>query len=68
MVQDARATGTEYKTTGIAYKPAYKKLAKKPYSGCNLLATIGIDREKVGKNENSHNSLKKGILGQKKAS
>ena len=42
--ESQRATGTDDTVDQSAYKPAYKKLAKKPYSGCDGVALIGTDK------------------------
>ncbi len=40
-----KATGTDGKPTESAYKPAYKKLTKKPYSGCNQSSSFGNKKQ-----------------------
>ena len=64
--QKRRATGTD----GIAYKPAYKKLAKKPYSGCDRSATIGNEtntrRPTIAESMDYGKSLENKQLGNKK--
>ena len=65
-----KATGTDGRADEIAYKPAYKKLAKKAYSGFQQSSMIGTDRE-TGKDTSpnvstSHKALNCEHLGNKK--
>ena len=67
------ATGTDGKPAELsksAYKPAYKKLAKKPYSGCDHTSLFGTsDSPTIDANSKhgpSHNSLQPVGLGTKK--
>ena len=55
------ATGTDGRPAGTAYKPAYKKLAKNAYSGCDQSSSIGTaDKAMTGTESpkgNNHNPL-----------
>jgi len=71
--QRQAATGTDGKPselTKIAYKPAYKKLTKTAYSGCDQSATIGTHlvskRQQKNPKGNGHKSSDLGTLGAKK--
>jgi len=49
--QSQKATGTDDIVADGAYKPAYKKLAKNAYSGCDQSSSIGTsDRGKIAPN------------------
>ncbi len=68
--QETRATGADVMVADGAYKPAYKKLAKKPYSVCNHSSLIGTsDKDKITSNPTQterSKSLKVAELGTKK--
>ncbi|MHC4989030.1 MAG: site-specific integrase, partial [Planctomycetota bacterium] len=42
-IQRAKATGTDGEQTDGAHKPAYKKLAKNAYSGCDPSSSVGTN-------------------------
>jgi len=68
--QKTKATGTDDMVADGAYKPAYKKLAKKPYSVCNHSSLIGSsDKDKITSNPTQtecSKSLKVAELGTEK--
>ena len=68
--QQAKATGTDGKQSESAYKPAYKKLAKNAYSGCQQSAKDGSSQQCVKsesiKNWGGHKSCDIVALGAEK--
>ncbi len=68
--QSQLATGTDGKSAELsksAYKPAYKKLTKKPYSGCSQSSSFGNQNRKESQVDDSHNPCETGMLGSKKS-
>ena len=65
-----KATGTDGTNADVAYKPAYKKLAKTADFGCNPLATMGsVNSEEIVSNTTQMGdgkSLKVAGLGARK--
>ncbi len=65
--QAARATGTDGRSDESAYKPAYKKLTKNAYSGCQQSSSIGTQNRKEKQKTDFHKSCEDGMLGNKKS-